>query len=121
MAAPNLINIANVTAKSLCVLLTTANVAVLTNAVASGKVLKINSIRITNIDGTNVAYFTGYLFDAAAAGSSHFGVLIDIAPKTSMMLVTKEDGLYLEEGDSLNFLAQANGDLSMIVSYEELS
>ena len=61
MAAPNLVNVATITAKSVQAdLSTTLTTEILANGSSSGKVFKINNILVANIDGTNSA-------DASAA------------------------------------------------------
>jgi hypothetical protein len=37
------------------------------------------------------------------------------------VVITKDTSIYLEEGDSVRLTASANGDLTGICSYEEIS
>ena len=53
MAAPNLVNVSSIYGKTVGADLGTSIAAVLSNAGSSNKVFKINSIYVTNIDGTN--------------------------------------------------------------------
>ena len=54
MAAPNLVNVATITAKSVqAALSTTLTTEILANGSSSGKVFKVNNILVANIDGTN--------------------------------------------------------------------
>ena len=54
MAAPNLRTPSTVTGKTAPAALTTSLTAVLSNAAASGKVLKVNTIRTANVAATSV-------------------------------------------------------------------
>ena len=59
MANPNIIDVTTILGKSAAVsLTTTAATAVVSNAAASGKVFKINSLVVSNVDGTNAADIT---------------------------------------------------------------
>ena len=54
MAAPNLVNVATITTKSKQQALdTTLTTEILANASSSGKVFKINTILVANIDGSS--------------------------------------------------------------------
>ena len=59
MSAPNIVNVATITAKTATALLTgTSVVPAVNNPASSGKVMKINSLIISNVDGTNSATVT---------------------------------------------------------------
>ena len=59
MAAPNIVNVATITGKSAVVdLSSTSATAVVSNAASSGKVFKINSILVANVDGSVAADIT---------------------------------------------------------------
>ena len=59
MAAPNLVNVATITAKSDTALLTgTSATEVVSNSASSGKVFKINSLVISNVDASAAATIT---------------------------------------------------------------
>ena len=121
MAAPNLVNVATITAKSVqAALSTTLTTEILANASSSGKVFKINNILVANIDGTNSA-------DASVAITKSGGSPIMIASTiavpadSTLVVVDKDTGLYLEEGDNIEAGASAASDLVITINYEELS
>jgi hypothetical protein len=121
MAAPNLVNVATITAKSVqAALSTTLTTEILANASSSGKVFKINNILVANIDGTNSA-------DASVAITKSGGSPIMIASTiavpadSTLVVVDKDTGLYLEEGDNIEAGASAASDLTITINYEELS
>ena len=58
MAAPNIVNVATITGKTAVANVTTIASDIVTNSAASGKVFKINSLIISNIDGANTADIT---------------------------------------------------------------
>ena len=51
MANPNIVNVANIYGKTVVVNPTTSYASVVANAVASGKIYKINTVLIANISG----------------------------------------------------------------------
>jgi hypothetical protein len=121
MAAPNLVNVSTITAKSVqATLTTTLTNQILLNSAASGKVFKVNSIIIANIDGTNAA-------DATVAITKSGGSPIKIASTISvpadatLVVCDKNTAIYLEEGDNIEAGASANSDLTITINYEELS
>lgn len=121
MAAPNLVNVSTITAKSIQAdLTTTVTTQILENPASSGKVFKINNIIVANIDGTNAA-------DATVAITKAGGSPIKIAstigvPADATLVVTdKNTTLYLEEGDNIEAGASAASDLTITINYEELS
>ena len=121
MAAPNLVNVATITAKSVqAALSTTLTTEILAKGSSSGKVFKINNILVANIDGTNSA-------DASVAITKSGGSPIMIASTiavpadSTLVVVDKDTGLYLEEGDNIEAGASAASDLVITINYEELS
>jgi|TARA_R100000081_G_C4702703_1_gene108486 hypothetical protein len=121
MAAPNLVNVGTITAKSVQADLgTTLTTEILANASSSGKVFKINNILVANIDGTNSA-------DASVAITKSGGSPIMIASTvavpadSTLVVVDKNTSLYLEEGDNIEAGASAASDLTITINYEELS
>lgn len=118
MAAPNVVLTNSMIGKTDVMSVTTTATAITTNNAASDKVYKINSLVVSNIDGTNNADITVDLFRASTA----YGIAstLTVPADASLVVISKEIGLYLEEGDSLRLTASANGDLQAICSYEIL-
>jgi hypothetical protein len=120
MAAPNLLNLTTITAKTAVDADVAATAATLvSNTAASGKVLKINSLYITNIDGNNTADITVDLYRSSVAYI--IADTITVVPGTSVVIISEPDRIYLEEGDDLRITASAAGDLSAVCSYEDIS
>lgn len=119
MATPNIVNVVTISGKTAVLDVTTSATAVVTNSAASGKVFKINSLMITNIDGTNVADIT---IDLYRSTTSYFlASTITVPADATLVVISKDNPIYLEEGDAIRCLASANGDLQAICSYEEIS
>ena len=127
MAAPNVVNVATITAKSAAVdLSTTDNTLVLSNAESSGKVFKLNQLIVVNDDGTNSANITVTYVSKDAVGdggSVSYNLAKTVAVPAGGMLVVidKSTAMYIEEDRSIYAQASAANDLDVIASYEEIS
>lgn len=118
MAAPNIVNVTSIYGKTHAASLsTTVTTDILT--CPSDKVLKINSIIVANIDGSNAADVT-VQFNDASTGPWHLAKLVTVPAKSTLIVLGKDAPIYLEEGDKIQALASAAGDLEIIISYEEL-
>jgi len=119
MAAPNIVNVTSIYGKSMGAALgTSANTDILT--CPANKVLKLNSIIISNVDGANAASFTLTFYDNSAATRYHLAKNIDIQPGSSLTIIGKDNPLYLEESDQIEGSASASNDLEIVISYEEI-
>jgi hypothetical protein len=131
MAAPNIVNVANIYAKT-AYLTPSVNTAVvlIANPASSGKVLKINTIMAANIDGTNSYGATVALYNSGSAsqgnapsgGTAYPLVSVISVPAGATLNVTdKSTALYVEEGMSITVTSAAASKFTFIASYEELS
>lgn len=124
MAAPNIVAVATITAKTAN--LTPANATsnvLLANAASSGKVLKVNMIIAANVDGTS-AYDTTVAVNTAAAGSGTSYPLastVSVPPDASLIVSDKSTAFYLEEDKSIVVTSSTASKIAYTVSYEELS
>tara|TARA_B000000565_G_C23782575_1_gene376563 strand:+ start:8474 stop:8842 length:369 start_codon:yes stop_codon:yes gene_type:complete len=122
MAAPNIVNVSTITAKTVAAHLSTSTTtALLTNSASSGKVFKINTIIVSNVDGTNSADVTVLFTDASASDSFNICRTIAVPADSTLVLTDKNSVLYLEEGDVIKGGASAASDLDILISYEEIS
>jgi len=119
MAAPNLVNVSSIYGKTMGAALdTTLTTDILT--CAADKVLKINSIIVSNIDGTNSADVTVYFYDSTATARYQIASTVAVPADSTLVVIGKDSPIYLEESDQIEAGASATGDLVIIVSYEEL-
>ena len=118
MAAPNLVNVSSIYGKTVGASLGTSIAAVLSNAGSSNKVFKINSIYVTNVDGTNSADTTVQFYN----GSNAFELAhtVPVPADSTLIVLGKDAPIYLEEGHSIRAMSSAAGDLQILISYEEL-
>lgn len=124
MAAPNIVNVATITGKtSVTDLTSTSATSVVSNAASSGKVFKINSLIVSNVDGTNAANITISLYSQAAIGGTATQIVntVSVPADATLVVIDKTTAIYLEEDKSIGATASAANDLKVICSYEEIS
>lgn len=127
MAAPNIVAVTTIRGKSNVANLTTTSSSIVVNDANSGKVFKLNTIIVSNVDGTNSGNVTVELFKfgaqnvATGTGNSVYSLanVVTVPAKSSLDIMSKS--LYLEEGDHLKAKADSNNRLHLITSFEEIS
>lgn len=117
MAAPNIVSVSTLTAKTAVQAVGTSATAIVSNAASSGKVIKINALYVSNVDGTNNADVNVDLYRSSTA--YHIAKTVVVPADATLDVISK--AIYLEEGDSLRLTANAASDLEAVCSYEELS
>jgi Na+-transporting NADH:ubiquinone oxidoreductase subunit NqrB len=124
MAAPNIANVATITGKTVAVALSsTSATTIVNNPASSNKVFKLNSLIVSNVDGTNNASITIQYYSAANIGGTAFPLVFTVIVPADATLVVlgKDTQIYLEEDKSIGATASAANDLTVIASYEEIS
>jgi len=92
------------------------------------KIVKINSIICSNVDGTNSATLNLYV-DGMGSGASgvtttgadatiYIAKTIAVPADATLVLIDKNSSIYLMEADVLKGGASVTGDLDLFVSYE---
>lgn len=119
MTAPNLKNPTTITGKTGVYVCTATLASALSNAGGSGKALKINTIRATNVDAAlNVS------LDLTVYRSSTHTYLasgISIPVGSTLIALSKEEYFYLEEGDAIYAKSSVNTKIEITIGYEEIA
>jgi len=121
MANPNIVNVTSILGETTyAALTTTLTTVLLANAASSGKVYKVNSIMVANVDGTNAADVTVDINTAAGGGGTSYALAstISVPADATLNLIDKNSSFYLMEDKSIIGGASANSDLEIIISYE---
>ena len=124
MANPNIVNVTDIRGKTTyAALTTTLTTVLLANAASSGKVFKINSIMVSNVDGSTAADVTIDINTAAAGSGTSYALAntISVPADATLSVVDKTNSFYLEEDKSILGGASANSDLEVVISYEEIT
>lgn len=117
MAAPNIVNVATITGKTAVMAVTTTATALITNSAASGKVLKVDELLVTNINGTTNATVNVDIYRSTTA--YRIAYLMTVPAGATLDIISRL--IYLEEGDALRLTASSNSYLEAVASYEDIS
>jgi hypothetical protein len=137
MAAPNIVNVASITGITTFIAgintggtggpvpINTAGVTtILSNASGSGKVLKVNSL-VAAGSGTTTGVTVNIYDSATATGAANtvaIGQSIAVPQFSSVVVISKENSIYLEEDRSLGVYAEPDrGNIDVVLSYEDIS
>jgi hypothetical protein len=125
MANPNIVNVTTILGNSSQTALSSTSVfSIASNAASSGKVYKINSIVVANVDGTAAADITINIYSNATAGSgTAFAIAstISVPADASLIVTDKTTSFYLLENQSIGAIASVANDLVVTASWEEIN
>ena len=125
MANPNIVSVNSIFGNTTGIALTTTLTTVLlANATSSGKVFKIESIMVANVDGSSAADVTIDIHTAAngTAGTSYaLAATISVPADATLSVIDKTNSFYLMENQSIIGGASANSDLEVVIAYEDIS
>ena len=127
MANPNIVSVSSIYGGNAGWNLSNTLTATLLTVDAE-KIVKINSIICSNVDGTNSATLNLYV-DGMGSGASgvtttgadatiYIAKTIAVPADATLVLIDKNSSIYLMEGDVLKGGASAASDLDLFVSYE---
>jgi len=132
MTNPNVVQVASIHGSSIGSNMTGSTQTFFT--VASGKLVKINSITCANVHTTNAGTLDLFVDkaerDTTAEGSEfaanetvdgNFYICKNISVDQGSTLVILDTPIYLMEGDALEGLASAASTLDLYISYEVIS
>ena len=127
MANTNIVNVTNILGNTSTNLISsTADpfaTALVNNAASSGKVYKINSIIVANVDGSAAADITIKIFSEDDLGGTGTAIAstISVPADASLVVIDKTTSFYLLEDQSIGATASAANDLVVTVSWEEIN
>lgn len=117
MAAPNIVNVTSIYGKTGVLAVTTSATAIITNSAASGKVLKVDSLMVANVNGSANATVNVDVYRSSTAYRIAYQMTVPAGATLDML----SKYIYLEEGDSLRLTASVNSYLEAVASYEEIN
>lgn len=127
MANPNIVNVTTIYGNTSSYLISTTDnpfaTALVNNAASSGKVYKINSIVVANVDGTSAADITITLYPQDDLGGTGTALIstASVPADSTLVVMDKSTGIYLLEDKSIGATASAANDLVVTCSWEEIS
>ena len=124
MANPNIVNVSAIYGNNSTTALSTTNAtSIINNAASSGKVYKVNSIVVSNVDGTSAADITINIYSQDDLGGTAYAIAstISVPADASLIVTDKTTSFYLKEDQSVGAIAGAANDLVVTASWEELN
>lgn len=118
MAAPNIVTVTNIVGKTSFRLATTSNTSIVTNSTSSNKLLKLNSLYCTNVSA-NTSDITVSILRSGSLNSLAYKIIVPVS--ATLNVITKDTGVYLEEGDELQVHSSITSTVMCSCSYEEIS
>ncbi len=115
MAAPNIVNVSTITAKTAVQVVGTSAADIVVNSASSSYVVKINSLTFSNVSAAAVTVTA-----SVNRASTEYKIVhnISIPVASSFTAIDKPTSIYLEEGDSLRLTAGTGSALHAVCSYE---
>ena len=124
MANPNIAAVAAIYGNTSTTSLSSTNAtSIASNAASSGKIYKINSLVVANIDGTNAADITINVYSAAALGGTGTAIAstISVPADATLIIIDKTTPIYLLEDKSIGAIAGTASDLVVTCSWDEIN
>lgn len=124
MANPNLVNVAAIYGNNSSTSLSTTNAtAIVNNPASSGKVFKVNTILVANVDGTNAANITISKYSQDDIGGTAYQIAstISVPANSTLAIIDSTMSIYLLEDQSIGATAGTASDLVVTASWEEIN
>ena len=127
MANPNIVNVTSIFGNTSSFLISsTANpfaTALINNPASSGKVFKINSIVVANVDGSSACDITISLYSQDDLGGTGTALIstASVPADASLIVLDKSTSIYLLEDKSIGATASVANDLVVTCSWEEIN
>ena len=124
MANPNIVSVSAIYGEnSLTSLSTTSATSIVSNAASSGKVYKINSLIVANVDGASPADITINVYSQAALGGTAYALAstVSVPADATLVVIDKNTSIYLKENQSIGATAGTANDLVVVASWEEIN
>ena len=118
MTNPNIVNVTEIYGNTAVQLATTAAVNLVVNANNSGKIYKINSLYVSNYQGTNATDIT--INHVIAGNSISILSTVSVAADSTLVAITKDSSIYLMENQQIAILANVVSSLNVVCSWDEI-
>jgi hypothetical protein len=124
MANPNIVNVTDIRGNNSLVSLSTTNATeIINNAASSNKIYKVNSLVVSNTDGTLPYFVTVSVYSQDNIGGTAYPIVstLNIPADSSVIIIDKSSGIYLKEDQSIGATAETASKLVVTASWEEIS
>lgn len=118
MANPNIATSSSIYGYTVGTSAATSSTDILT--CSSNTVIKVNTLTAANTSASAVDV-TVFYYDASAALSYYIAYTITVPAKTTLVVISKDTSIYLNESDVLRCTASTGSVLNMVCSYETIA
>lgn len=118
MANPNIVSTSLIFGKTDVLMVGTAASSITSNQANSGKVLKVNSLVVSNTNGSSSVDINVSLMRSTT--DYFIAKTVSVPPDASLVVIGKENPMYLNEGDALRLVAGSSDAAHAVCSYEEI-
>jgi len=118
MANPNIVNVASILANTAVLNVITSLANVVTNAAGSNTVVKMNNLIVSNYTANNI---TANVILVRSSVTYYFTGTVTVPSNSTLVVMGKDTGVYLLEGDYVQSNASANNAAHVIAAYEVIS
>jgi len=119
MAALNIVSVGTINAKSAGLALGTS-AADLIAAISTSHVALVDSIYVSNVDGA-VAETCTITIIKSGPTTFYLAKVVSVPAGSTLIIVSKDDNVNLQEGDSIQALAGSASKLQAVASWKDLS
>lgn len=117
MANPNIVNVTAIYGTTWVQAVGTSATAIVSNAAASGTVIKLDALYVGNVDTSASYKITVDIYRSATA----YNMLYQVSIPAGAGLDVLSKSIYLQEGDSLRLTADTGSKLQAVASGEVIS
>ncbi|NBR24970.1 MAG: hypothetical protein EBU08_14590 [Micrococcales bacterium] len=118
MANPNIVGVTTITGNTAVSNVTTIFSNVITNSSGSNSVIKLNNIIVSNYSASTIS---ASIKLNRSATDYYLAGGISIPANSTLVVVGKDTGIYMLEGDVLQANVSSNVSASLIASFESIS
>lgn len=119
MANPNLLSMTSLYGEMSVLNATTASANIAANTTASGEIYRINSLYVSNINSSINSEITIDLVRDSISYAITTNLTIPYA--ATVVAISKDSKIYLNEGDTLKCISSTNSDLQVVCAYEVIA
>lgn len=124
MANPNILAATTINGNtSTTALSTTSATSIVSNAAASSKVYRVNTLVVSNSDASTAYTVTINMYSAAAIGGTAYPwvTTLSVPAASSVVVIDKTSAVYLLEDKSIGATAATANKITVVASWEEIS
>ena len=117
MTTANIITVNDIRGTTTATLLSTSFATQISNPGSSGKAYKVNTIIVSNTNTSAVNVSLEFYRDSVGIS---LGSEIGVPANASVVLISKDTSIYLDEGDAIRAKGSSANYLNFVGSWEEL-